>query len=75
MKIPKQVRNAAHPYGTGINRLGTYKGEQVYEVFSTDKNGRSIETGMPIMVFFDGKTARVEISDKNLSVLMAINAS
>ena len=75
MNIPKQVEIAAKGYGTHIDYLGEYKGEQVYEVYTPDKNGVGMETGMPILVFFDNKEARLEVSADNLTVLMALNPS
>jgi len=75
MNIPEQVKKAAKGLGTHIDYLGEHNGEQVYEVYTPDKNGVGLETGFPILVFFAKEEARLEISDDNLTVLMELNPS
>lgn len=75
MEIPKQVIEAAFGLGTEVKYIGVYQGENVYEVYTLAPDGCGVETGMPILAFFDGKTARIEINSKNLSILTALNAS
>ena len=71
--IPKQVRDAAKEYGSHIFFLGEHKGKKVYEVCTLDENGIGVETGMPILAFFDGENAHIEISDSNLQIIDAFS--
>jgi hypothetical protein len=75
MNIPDKVREEAKHHGNTIRHLGEYDGEQVFSVYTLDKHGDPLPTGMPILVFFNGTKARTEISEANLAVIAHVSAS
>ena len=72
MKIPQQVIKEAKRSGETISYLGELRGEQVYSVYTLDKNGDPLPEGLPTLVFFDGEKARTVTSEDNFFVIDAL---
>lgn len=75
MEIPAQVREVAKGLGTNIEYLGIYEGKRIFSVFTITAEGIGVETGMPILVYYDGNSAKVKIDGSNFQVLDALNVS
>lgn len=72
MKIPQKVIKEAKRSGETISYLGELRGEQVYSVYTLDKNGDPLPEGLPTLVFFDGEKARTVTSEDNFFVIDAL---
>lgn len=69
--IPKEVLDEAAKHRLGeIEYVGTTDKIRVYgEVPETDENGFAVPTGLPVLILWDGKTAKIVSGEDSLPIL------
>ena len=73
MNIPDKVKEEAMGLGDNINieYLGKYNGEDVFSVGFSEE----CDTGMPILVIYNGEEATLKIDDESLDIFYTLTAS
>lgn len=75
MEIPEQVKEAAKMHGNTIDYEGVYKGKSAYSVGNVNAYGKSLPTGMPIFILYDGETAETIIGGKSFDIISELGLS
>lgn len=69
--IPKEVLDKATKHRLGeIEYVGTTDNMRVYgEVPEIDENGFAVPTGLPVLILWDGKKAKIVSGEDSLLIL------